>query len=226
MASILVIIADPNIESLLGELVAFAGHRPMYDVTAGAGGESIRRVRPDVAILDTSLPNSVVDACLWAVEEVGCCPLLMSSTASATELAQQARAEGYLYFALPSGPKPLAAILDRALAHQRRPVILAPELVKSANGHGAVRPALCAALARVARAALARPDDQRSHSALRAAITDYARQLRAEHIPIGDGLALVQDAVRDCAMAVGADAMMTALLLDTEQWAVKAYEAA
>src|SRR5436305_7503817 len=74
--SVLVIAIDPNIESLLGELVAFAGYRPLYDVTAGAAGESIRRVRPDITLLDTALPPAIVEACLGAADEVGSRPVL------------------------------------------------------------------------------------------------------------------------------------------------------
>jgi DNA-binding NtrC family response regulator len=116
LASVLVIAADPTIESLIGELVSFAGHRAMFDVTGGAAGESIRRVRPDVAMIDTSLPPSVVDACLGASEEVHSQPVLVSSTDSTGELAAEALADNCLYFPLPGGPKPLRALLDRAIA--------------------------------------------------------------------------------------------------------------
>ena len=116
LASVLVIAADPIIESLVGELVSFAGHCATFDVTGGAAGESIRRVRPDVAIIDTSLPPSVVDACLAATEEVRSQPVLVSSTDSTGELAAEALADHCLYFPLPGGPKRLSAVLDRAIA--------------------------------------------------------------------------------------------------------------
>jgi CheY-like chemotaxis protein len=127
LASVLVIAADPIIESLVGELVSFAGHRATFDVTGGAAGESIRRVRPDVAIIDTSLPPSVVDACLGATEEVRSQPVLVSSTDSTGELAAEALADHCLYFPLPGGPKLLRALLDRAIAASAaRPQVFLP----------------------------------------------------------------------------------------------------
>ena len=71
VADVLVIAADSNIESLVGELVAFAGHRPVYDVTVGAAGESVRRARPHIALVDTALPLPVVQACFAAAAESG-----------------------------------------------------------------------------------------------------------------------------------------------------------
>src|SRR5688572_19945503 len=67
--SVLVIAANDNIEALAGELVAFAGYRPSFDATNGAAGESIRRTRPDVALLDTALPPDVVRSCVDAADE-------------------------------------------------------------------------------------------------------------------------------------------------------------
>jgi CheY-like chemotaxis protein len=116
VSSVLVIASDPIIESLVGELVGFAGHRPVYDVTAGAGGESIRRVRPDVVLLDTSLPSGVLDVCVGAADEIRCPRVLISSTESASELAEHAHVQHCLHFVLPGGPKPLALVLERALA--------------------------------------------------------------------------------------------------------------
>jgi DNA-binding NtrC family response regulator len=116
VSSVLVIASDPNIESLVGELVGSAGHRPVYDVTVGAGGESIRRVRPDVVLLDTSLPRGVLDACVSAADEVRCPPVLMSSMDSTIEMAEHAHVQHCLRFALPDGLEPLAEVLERAIA--------------------------------------------------------------------------------------------------------------
>ncbi|MEX2151993.1 MAG: hypothetical protein WD825_01565 [Gemmatimonadaceae bacterium] len=125
MATVLIIAADTSIEALVGELVTYVGHRPVYDATAGAAGESIRRIRPDVTVVDTALPRPVVDSCLGASDEVGSEPVLMSSTDSAMELEQQARSARRLYFALPVGPKPLATVLDRALSKRATPTPIA-----------------------------------------------------------------------------------------------------
>ena len=247
VASVLVIAADPNIESLVGELVAFAGHRPVYDPTAGAAGESVRRVRPDITLLDTSLPEPVVRACLNAAEEVGSRPVLISSSASISELVEEARAEHCLYFPLPGGPKPLERILERAIAQKReRPVTALPKR-RTERPEGAVHPALCAALASVARARAlslqtrstlsqsralraevdnALAEGQRSRVALRAAVTDYACQLKGADMSLNDALVVVSDAISDCATVVGAEAAMPTVLLESEGWTREAYAVA
>jgi DNA-binding response OmpR family regulator len=244
VASVLIVAADPTIESLMGELVALAGHRPVFDTTQGAAGEALRRTRPDVALVDTSLPAQVVNACRDAAEEIGCRPVLTSSTASATELASEASARDYPYFALPGGPRPLAHIIERALS-ERRSTAGVTLVLRGSHGMGSVHPALRAALAAVARAralairaaALQRDDtlfrdkqeqlaaeSERSRSALRAAVRDYTRQLKASSVPEGEVLSVVNDAVRDCAAAMGADADLEALLLDSTGWAREAFE--
>ena len=251
VASVLVIAADPNIESLVGELVAFAGHRPVYDPTAGAAGESVRRVRPAVTLLDTALDPEVVRACLRAADEVGSRPVLMSSTASDSELVEEARAQGCLFFPLPGGPKPLGRVLERAIADRSERVVdLLPRSQRTTRPKGSVHPALCAALASVARARAvflraengedgavnnyearhttqdALEGTKRSRSALRAAVTDYTRQLKTANIPEDETLTIVRDAIQDCSSIVGADATMGVVLEESETWTRQVYRAA
>jgi chemotaxis response regulator CheB len=135
VSSVLVIAADPIIETLIGELVELAGRHAIYDATAGAAGESIRRIRPDVVVIDTSLPTPVIRACLGAADEVQTRPILVSSTASESELAQQATAERRLYFPLPGGPKSFARILETALLEKpTRPRVDVPLPVPEKKG--------------------------------------------------------------------------------------------
>lgn len=171
--------------------------------------------------MDTALPRPVVDSCLGASDEVGSQPILMSSTDSAIELGQQARLARRLYFALPAGPKPLASVLDRAIAKRATPTpIVVPQPPVSRAENGSVHPALCAALASLARSPFQeRADEPRGHAALRAAVTDYARQLKATEVPVERVVNLVQVAVSYCASAVGAEAWMPVLLAESEQWA-------
>ena len=249
MASVLVIAADPNIETLVGELVAFAGHRPVYDVTAGAAGESVRRIRPDVTMVDTSLAAPVVKACLSAAEEVGSRPVLMSSTASTSELVAEAREKGCLYFALPGGPRPLGDLVDRVVQERVNPPVTAvPELQRTQRPLGSIHPALCAALSSIARAravaihesAVYHANGDRelrdatieathaarvSRSALRAAVTDYAKELRAAKLALDEVLTIVHVAIADCAIVVGAEAAIPALLLESEEWTRQAFAA-
>jgi DNA-binding NtrC family response regulator len=111
VALVLVIAADLSIESLVGELISFAGHRPILDVTAGAAGESVRRSRPDVVFIDTSLQPDVVDACVSAAQETLSPAVLISSTASASELADEAKSAHCAHFVLPALPGDLARVV-------------------------------------------------------------------------------------------------------------------
>ena len=243
VASVLVVAPDPVIETLVGELVAFAGHRPVYDATVGAAGESIRRVRPNVVLLDTSLSQSVVEGCLLAAEEVGTRPILMSSSTSAGEVASNGDARSFSVFVLPGGPKPLASLIASAMTNPLlRPVITIP----AARVTG-FHPAMCAALASVGRARalvlhaqVARaqnrllrnelPDEvktaRQSRLALRAAVIDYARQLRDAKVAEESGLSLVASALRDCATVVGAEDVMATLLEESADWTREVYHAA
>ncbi|MGH7679893.1 MAG: hypothetical protein ACRENU_15590 [Gemmatimonadaceae bacterium] len=242
VASVLVIAADPVIEALVGELVAFAGYRPVFDPAAGAAGEAIRRVRPDVVLLDTSLTRSMMMGCLLASEEVGTRPILMSSSVTASELKAQADARSVPFFVLPGGPLPLGSLIDRTLGQQpHRLVITVPEEPRS------VHPAICAALASVGRARMLVLHAQvavaqsrllydemitetkaarQSAAALKAAVVDYARQLRAANVTEERSLALVRDALFDCASIVGAEEAMATLLDESADWTREVYRAA
>lgn len=242
MASVLVIAADPNIESLIGQLVAFAGHRPIFDATLGAAGEAVRRARPDVVVLDTMLPGAVVRSCLDAASEVAARPILTSSSASEAELAHDAEVRHLPYFALPGGPKPLADLIDHTLRADDR-LHAGNGLSRSVRGNSA----MCAALAGMARARALRirtmavvaenqalrderrellDETQRSRGALRAAVSDYARQLKRSSIDEADAIALVCDAISDCAAVVGAEGLPAAIVLESEEWAREVYRAA
>jgi DNA-binding response OmpR family regulator len=242
MAAILVISADPNIESLMGQLVAFAGHRPVYDATLGAAGEAIRRVRPDVTMLDIALPPDVVDACLTAAHEVRSAALLTSSIASSAELVAEAASRHAYYFALPGGPRPLARTVQRALEDARQP----PQVtLPVTNGDGTVHRALCAALAGIARARVVAiraeqhrrandpgtarggdlADEREGRDALRAAVRDYVKQLKSADLPETRVVANVRTAIADCATIVGAEEALNTVFSQSDDWTRDAYRA-
>jgi hypothetical protein len=238
IVSVLIVASNPGIEALIGELVAFAGYRPIFDVTAGAAGETIRRCRPDVTVLDLALRASVVTACIGAADEVASALVLTSNTASADELAADARAQQRAWFALPASPTPLARAVERALAAKSR----APVVALPMRRQHPVHPALRAALAAVARAralslrvaatsslAFGSAASQvvlaetGARAALRAAVTDYTKQLKSERVPVEGILRRVRDAIADCATVVGADAATPMLLIESDDWARAAY---
>ena len=121
VASVLIIARDPNLESGLAQLVGFAGHRALGDVTRGAAGESIRRTRPDVALIDVALPPPVVEACVGAAEEVGARPILTSDTDAPIEVPVELGGERYPRVPLRAGLKPLAEVIERILAARSEP---------------------------------------------------------------------------------------------------------
>jgi hypothetical protein len=246
VASVLVVAIDPNIESLLGEFLALSGHRPVVDSTLGAAGESVRRSRPDVCLLDNWLSPPVLDLCLEASDEVGAPAILISSTESDVELAEAARKRHCLHFSLRDGAKHLADVLERALAAKRASAKFAPPTSYCTQETSPVHPALCAAIANVARArALTRrasvamaenrqfrdegatllAEARRSRDGLRAAVADYAAHLKAIAIPVDRVVEMVTTALTDCAFVVGAEECAALVAADSRQWALEAYQA-
>jgi hypothetical protein len=140
--------------------------------------------------------------------------------------------------------------VDRAVQERvNRPVTAIPELQRIQRPLGSIHPALCAALSSIARArALAIHESavyrengggelrdgtieatqatRMSRSALRAAVTDYVKQLRAAKVALDEVLTIVHDAIADCATAVGAEAAIPGLLLESEEWTRQAFTAA
>lgn len=229
----------------MGDLVAFAGACPLFDPTAGAAGESIRRSRPELTLVDRSLPADVVRSCVDAAGEVGTRVIFTSTTAGDAELAAQAAAVPCFYFSLPKGPSDLRRVIERALRSRRN----APITVTRADlgAMSSIHPSLCAAIAGVGRArtlarraAAARQDStlvialreqvltdtKRSRAALKAAVADMARQLRQSEVPEQDAVRDVGSAITDCALMMGAEAAIEPLLKDTEAWVRREYQVA
>lgn len=228
----------------MGQLVAFAGHRPTYDATLGAAGEVIRRTRPDAVLLDTTLPHTVMQSCLDASQEAGTRVILTSSSSSATELAAEAEDAHCAYFVLPGGAKKLEEIIRRSLVDRRTPPRV--ELGLPRLGDISLHPALCAALAGVARARaiaartraslqqspgprLQMPEIQietrRSLDALRAAVADFTTQLKSSTASEFEVISGIRSAVSACATVVGAEEIIPEVLRESEEWVREAYRA-
>lgn len=248
--TVLVIAAEPEIEALLGELVVFAGHRPVFDTTAGAAGEAVRRIRPAIAIIDGDLGEAVTRACVTASAEADAIPILVSSTASERELAALAACQQCASYPLPGSPVALRRLMERLLDDQPRSVPAVPPefraLAPSTASHSAVHPAICAAIMSIAHAEIV---NRRARSAvhatrllraemrkslaqarqerdrLRAAIADYAGQLRTDNIPRETAVELVRVTLADCATRIGASAALDYLMDETRHWALEAYDA-
>jgi hypothetical protein len=247
--SVLVIVADPTIEALAGELIGFAGYRPIFDARVGAAGESLRMWRPAAVMLDISLPKPIVYACIAAAVEVGALTVLVSSTDGSEDIAALAKATNSSHFELPGGPKALRRLLDGLLQAPPHPrvVIQIPERLQAERETRSVHPAICAALASVARAeaTIARSmaaqianrmlrdlrDDLVSETtsgrnALRAAVTDYARILKRANVTEVTALDRLRSTLIDCSTIVAARGVAEQLLDDSQDWARAVYRAA
>jgi hypothetical protein len=241
VASVLIIAADPNVGSLLGELVAFAGHCPKHDFTDGAAGESVRLARPDMVVIDTTLPAPVVDSCVEACDEVFARPVLTSSTANEMELLDEAHVRGCIPFSLPARPAYLRTIIEGVL--RTRPKLPLLPQVRRASVH----PSFCAALSGMSRARhmmeraqsarmevrAARSelhtllaDVRRNREMLRAAVRDLAVQLRQQDIAAEEMIASVAESIHLCADIVGGHDVLTSVEQEWRDWAMEAYRAA
>jgi CheY-like chemotaxis protein len=241
IASVLIVAADPNIGSLLGELVAFAGHSPQHDFTDGAAGEFVRLSRPDMAVIDASLPTAVVDSCIEACDEVFARPVLTSSTSNEMELLDEAHNRGCIPFSLPARPAQLRAIIEGVLKTRPRQPMLPPVLRAS------VHPSFCAAISGIARARhmmtraksarqeirAARSDlhtlvedVRRNREMLRAAVRDFAAQLRGHDVTEDEMIATVAECIHLCADIVGGGEAISSIEREWRDWAIDAYRAA
>jgi hypothetical protein len=216
----------------------------MCDVTGGAAGESVRRARPDVVMLDIALPAPVVVSCLEAAAEVGSPVVATSTIDTAAELEAHAARLGVLHFQLPGGPIALDAVIGVAIAARR---CLGTPVPWDRGRPAPVSPAFCAALASFARArtllyrassgrgasstlrmdaSCARLAARRSRKALRAAVTDYVHELQLANLPPLEIVAEVRAVVSDSAAIVGAEATLPSLLDESDLWVREACDAA
>ena len=241
VASVLIVAADPNVGSLLGELVAFAGHSPKHDFTDGAAGEFVRLSRPDMVVIDSSLPAPVVDSCVEACDEVFARPILTSSTASELELLDEARTRGCIPFSLPARPALLRTIIEGVLKTRPRQPLL--PTVRRAH----FQPSFCAAIAGMARARhmmnraqstrsevrAARSDMhtlledvRRNREMLRAAVRDFAAQTRNSEVSEEETITTIAESMHLCADIVGGNDAITSVEREWQRWALDAYRAA
>ena len=237
----LIVAADPNVGSLLGELVAFAGHSPKHDFTDGAGGDFVRLARPDMVVIDASLPGPVVDSCVEACDEVFARPVLTSSTANEMELLDQAHSRGCIPFSLPARPAYLRTIIEGVLKTRPRGPLL-PQVHRRA-----AHPSFCAAISGIARARhmmsransarqevrAARSDMhtlledvRRNREMLRAAVRDVAVQMRQQDVAADEMIATIAESMHLCADIVGGHDAITSVEQEWRGWAIDAYRAA
>lgn len=238
MTSVLVVAEDPQIEALLGDLVIFAGYHPVFPRDDERPADSMHR-RPVAAVLiDTALPPAVVAACEAAAREHATAVVFVGSTMTAGELRGFADLRGAVCFALPNGPRLLAAALREALSRAGRPA--AAEVASPA-------PQILAALAAVAHArelgtrarvaveenrelreeVSARLTETRATGdRLRATVLEYTDALRGDGLSHDQALALVTTLIREGAEAMGVPELLGTVEREAASWVDEAYGAA
>jgi hypothetical protein len=117
--SFLVVATDPVIESLVGELVGFAGHQPKYLSHDETVSGVIRLRPPSGVLLDASDREHEVDAATRVAREHDVVVVYFASAMSNGELRSFAERRRVPWFALPNGPKLLAHVLSEAMASER-----------------------------------------------------------------------------------------------------------
>jgi len=69
-------------------------------------------------------------------------------------------------------------------------------------------------------------ETRRSRATLRAAVTDFASQLKAAEMSETEALDVVRDTIFDCAGIIGAEGEMDEILAESSSWARAVYRAA
>jgi hypothetical protein len=111
----LVVAADPVIESLVGELVRFAGHLTRYLRDDESAVAAMRRLHPFGVLLDASHSPAEVDAVVQAAEDRQVIVVYFASSMSSGELRTFAEQRRALWFALPNGPMVVGRVLTQAI---------------------------------------------------------------------------------------------------------------
>ena len=103
-AKILIIDDDESITGLLAQMVEFSGFDPYTENSGAAGVEAVRRVNPDVVVLDLMMPGvSGWDVCK-EIRTFSKVPILVLSAVTDSQLVMQSLdngANGYLVKPVP-----------------------------------------------------------------------------------------------------------------------------
>jgi DNA-binding NtrC family response regulator len=121
VADILIVDDEPEIRSLVAEVLEGRGHRV---VTAADGQEALERFRATptpVVLLDLSMPRLGGMETLPELRRLdpGVCVIIVTSTTDPSTVVQAMRLGAYDYVAKPIEPEDLALCVGRALEHRR-----------------------------------------------------------------------------------------------------------
>ena len=114
-ATVLVVAQHAVIGALLGSLVELAGHRAAFPEASEELCDAVRRVRPDLALLDSDHPNSTDSRIFDEARAVGAQCLLFSSSLSRHDTETIAASRRLPSFTLPIKFKEFVDLVERSV---------------------------------------------------------------------------------------------------------------
>jgi DNA-binding response OmpR family regulator len=234
VTAILILANDPDIEALLGDLVVFAGHRPVFRRDDETTMDALHRRPVSVVLIDTALPVRVVDGCDHAARESAIPIVFVGSEMSEAEVRSFAEARHASHFALPNGPRLLAAVIEGSLRGTTRRDLMPPQELAAAF-QAVARARRLGTLAHdlVAENRLLREERdllldgaRRSRDVMRTVVFEYLTHLRQEGISRHRAAMLVADAIRENAEAVAMPELLVTAERDAQEWVKEVYCAA
>ncbi len=115
-ANVLVMAKDRFVAALLGALVELSGRRAAFPLDNEESTAALRRMRPDLALVDCALGSAVCSELAASARDDGTRLLMVSAAHTASEARDIAGVYRAEVFVLPIRPREFADYLDRALA--------------------------------------------------------------------------------------------------------------
>jgi DNA-binding response OmpR family regulator len=110
LGKVLILAREEVVAVLLGLMVELRGLEPVYLAKAEIAEELIRRVRPEVVVVDCD-HQDCTDSLLDAVRESGAKPILFSPFRFESEVRRVAARHGVESFTLPTDPESFGRML-------------------------------------------------------------------------------------------------------------------
>lgn len=110
LGKVLILAREEVVAVLLGLMVELRGLEPVYLAKAEIAEELIRRVRPEVVVVDCD-HQDCTEALLAAVRDAGAKPILFSPFRFEAEVRRVAARHGVESFTLPTDPESFGRLL-------------------------------------------------------------------------------------------------------------------
>ena len=118
MANILIVDDEPNVRSLLSEVVERMGHNPLEASNGKEAFELYKKESIDLCFVDINMPEMDGIHCLEAVKEIDskAVIIMMTGYPSAETIIQTIEDDGYTYIAKPLDIHRCMDLIQRGLA--------------------------------------------------------------------------------------------------------------